>query len=144
MHSLVSNYYLISRFDSIVFTLFLSDIYRIERCTQIQTVLRPLLKDDKNHFATVEFYNDDEFSKLSQKIPKEDNESNADFQKRLTSIKEKRKMLVKDNNFIQHKKASNQNECNEIIQELHEYIAKPLYLSIVKQVIIHTDKLPGN
>jgi hypothetical protein len=115
--------------------------FRIERCTQIQTVLEPLSRDDANRFATIEFYTDDEFSKLVHKIPKEESETGKVFQERLAMIKDKRKQIVMPNRYIEHRSASNQRD--KITQELHSYIMDPLYLNIVKQVVIYTDKLPG-
>ncbi|CAF1207207.1 unnamed protein product [Adineta steineri] len=117
--------------------------HKIERCTQIQTVLKPVSKDDENRFATIEFYADDEFAKLVDKIPKEKDETDEAFRKRVASIKKTRKQTMMPNTALKHMNGSNQSERDKIIPELHKFIVDPLYLNIVKQVVIYTNKLPG-
>jgi hypothetical protein len=118
-------------------------IHRIERCTQIQTVLKPLSKQNPNLFAKVEFYNQDEFSRLIGQIPRQKDENEADFQQRINSIRQIRQNDVPYDTSIQDFTASDENECKKIMQKMHTFIANEVYLTIIKQVTIYTNKLPG-
>ena len=76
-------------------------------------------------------------------MPQKKDETDIEFQQRLKSIQETREK-VSSGGFVQHRSATNDQERKEITNELHEFIAKELYLNIVKQVTIYTSKLPGN
>ena len=52
-----------------------------ERCTQIRTVLKPLLEDgDQQLFATVKFYNDQEFRLFFDKMTMKTDENEEQLQ----------------------------------------------------------------
>lgn len=118
-------------------------IFRIERCTQIQTILKPPSKQTENLFATIEFYNQNEFSTLMDNLLKVKDETEDQFQKRIKEIRQTRQTVVPSDTLIQNYQASDENERHKITQKLHEYIANELYINIVKHVIIYTNKLPG-
>ena len=118
-------------------------LFRIERCTQIQTILRPPLKENSQLFASIEFYDQEQFANLIDGLPKEKDESDDAFQKRVKSIRQLRQSSVSEDRLIQELQAADENERRRNIQKLHEYIADISYLTIVKHVTIYTDKLPG-
>jgi hypothetical protein len=136
------NYYHSSKIKSSFY--FISfELFRIERCTQIQTILKPPSKQNQNLFATIEFYNQNEFSRLMDNLPKEKDETDDTFQKRIKSIQQIRQNVVVAEKLIQDFQASDENERRKITEKLHEYISDVSYLNIVKHVIIYTEKLPG-
>lgn len=117
--------------------------YRIERCTQIQTVLKPLSKQDPNLFAIIEFYNHEEFTRLTEQIPQRKEETQQEFQQRITIIQQTRQKDVPFDTLIQSFKTSDESDFKRNVQKIQSFIANEVYLTIVKQVIIYTDKLPG-
>ncbi|CAF1425241.1 unnamed protein product [Adineta ricciae] len=117
--------------------------FRIERCTQIQTILKPPSKENPDLFATIEFYDQNEFSSLIDNLPKEKEETDNAYQKRATLIYQTRQEHVSKDALIKHYQASNDAQAQAIIKELHKYIANEVFLNIVKHVIIYTAKLPG-
>lgn len=76
-------------------------------------------------------------------LPKEKDESDDAFQKRVKHIRQLRQNSVSEDRLIQQLRAADENDRRRSIQKLHEYIADISYLNIVKHVTIHTDKLPG-
>ena len=76
-------------------------------------------------------------------MPQKKDETDGEYQQRSNSIREARKKVV-PSEFIWHRSATNDQKRREITNQLHEFIAKELYLNIVKQVTIYTSKLPGN
>ncbi len=78
-----------------------------------------------------------------ENLPKEKDETDEEFQKRIKSIQQTRQNIVTTDKLIQNYQATDENERKKITQKFHEYIANELYLNIVKHVIIYTNKLPG-
>ena len=117
--------------------------FRIERCTQIQTILRPLSKEIPQLLATIEFYNQERFQSLMENLPIEKDETDDTYEKRVKHIRQLRQSLVSEDKLIQEHRATDENERRKIVQKLHEYIADISYLNIVKDVTIYTNKLPG-
>ena len=116
---------------------------RIERCTQIQTILKPLNRDDPNLYATIEFYDTKEFEESIVNIPRGKDESDDLYQRRLTRIRQTRETTVTNDTLSRHYYSTNDNDRKKITDKLHEFIADELYLIIVKHCIIYTNKLPG-
>lgn len=136
------NYYPIGK-EYFLLRKFCIYLFRIERCTQIQTILRPPLKDNSQLFASIEFYNQEEFASLMHDLPKEKDENDQAFEKRVKTIRQLRQNSVSEDRLIQELRAADENERRRNIQKLHEYIADISYLNIVRHVTIYTDKLPG-
>jgi uncharacterized protein (DUF3084 family) len=78
-----------------------------------------------------------------ENLPKEKDETDEEFQKRIKSIQQTRQNIVTTDKLIQNYQATDENEQKKVTQKLHEYIANESYLNIVKHVIIYTNKLPG-
>lgn len=138
------NYYHTSEHRFFFFVFNRCEIFRIERCTQIQTILRPISKDNPQVLAMIEFYNQEQFMSLMESLPREKDETNDVYEKRAKYIRQLRQNLVSEDRLIQEYRANDDNERRRIIQKLHEYIADISYLNIVKDVTIYTNKLPGN
>lgn len=120
-----------------------------ERCTQIRTVLKPLLPNDATLLATVEFYDDATFEMLIEKMTPKSDEQDRDFQSRIARVRQERQRLI--NKYPNRRESftvngtlhDGDNQRNSIIQGLHKYIADELYVNIIKDIAIYTDKLPG-
>ncbi|CAF1409497.1 unnamed protein product [Adineta steineri] len=65
-----------------------------ERCTQIRTVLKPLLQENRSLFATVEYYSDSDFEVLIAKMVKRIDEQDQQCQSRKVKIRETRQQLI--------------------------------------------------
>ncbi|CAF3332681.1 unnamed protein product [Rotaria socialis] len=119
-----------------------------ERCTQIRTVLKPPLQNQLQRFATITYYNDQEFKIYFDKMVKKTDESNEQFERRKREVIEEREVLKTkfpqehfDVNAYDMK--SNEAEKKRVISSLHNYIKGELYVNIIKEISIYTDKLPG-
>ncbi|UJR20177.1 hypothetical protein I4U23_023309 [Adineta vaga] len=117
--------------------------FRIERCTQIQTILKPPCRENPTLFATIEFYDSNEFLSLINKLPKKKDETNNEYEKRVTYIRQTQQNTVTKDKLRKHYQTSDEAQRRTITRELHAYIANEVYLNIVKHVIIYTNKLPG-
>ncbi|CAF1550542.1 unnamed protein product [Adineta steineri] len=118
-----------------------------ERCTQIRTVLKPTLgNNDQQLFATATFYDDQEFQVFFSKMTKKTDENEAQLTQRKEAVLQKRESL-KAKFPAEHFRVQSSNnverERNDIIKRLNEYITGELYVNIIKEVAIYTDKLPG-
>ncbi|CAF1088897.1 unnamed protein product [Rotaria sordida] len=118
-----------------------------ERCTQIRTVLKPPLENgDPQLFAAVKFYDDQEFHLFFDKMTKKTDENLQELQQRKEQVIQKREML-KAKFPEEHFRISSLNDANRermaIIKHLHDYITGELYVNIIKEIAIYTDKLPG-
>ncbi|CAF4944365.1 unnamed protein product, partial [Rotaria socialis] len=118
-----------------------------ERCTQIRTVLKPPLQNQLQRFATITYYNDQEFKIYFDKMVKKTDESNEQFERRKREVIEEREVLKTkfpqehfDVNAYDMK--SNEAEKKRVISSLHNYIKGELYVNIIKEISIYTDKLP--
>ncbi|CAF0983340.1 unnamed protein product [Rotaria sordida] len=118
-----------------------------ERCTQIRTVLKPPLeKGDQQLFATVKFYNDQEFHLFFNKMTKKTDENSQQLQQRkdqVTQAREKLKAKFPEEHFRIGDLSDANKERMNIIKHLHDYITGELYVNIIKEIAIYTDKLPG-
>ncbi len=120
-----------------------------ERCTQIRTVLKPPLQDNLSLFAIVEFYNDNDFETLTQQMIKKSDEADQHFQTHKIQVMEKRRELISkypERQEIFTMIGSDQNADDRratITNQLHEYITDELYVNIIKEISIYTNKLPG-
>ncbi|CAF3970368.1 unnamed protein product [Rotaria sordida] len=118
-----------------------------ERCTQIRTVLKPPLENgDPQLFAAVKFYDDQEFHLFFDKMTKKTDENLQELQQRKDQVVQKREML-KAKFPEEYFRISSLNDANRermaIIKHLHNYITGELYVNIIKEIAIYTDKLPG-
>ncbi|CAF1456777.1 unnamed protein product [Adineta steineri] len=119
-----------------------------ERCTQIRTVLKPL-QENRSLFATVEYYSDSDFEVLIAKMVKRIDEQDQQCQSRKTKIRETRQQLIskfperKANFKLTGNHGSADDERKLLIKQLQEYIKEELYVNIIKEISIYTDKLPG-
>jgi len=118
-------------------------LFSINRCTQIQTILKPINQQNPHLFASIEFYNDTEFESLIRNLPKDKDETDEIYQKRLQTIIQTRENLQLKNHFLQNHQLTDTNRQENILRDLHKFIANELYLTIVKHVTIYTNKLPG-
>ncbi len=118
-----------------------------ERCTQIRTVLKPLLENgDQQLFATVKFYNDQEFQILFEKMTKKTDENEQQLQRRKEAVLQTREIMkVKfpEEHFLIKNASNAEKERKNIIKELNDYITGELFVNIIKEVAIYTEKLPG-
>ena len=120
-----------------------------ERCTQISTVLKPMLVEDATLFAVVEFYDDANFEILIKQMVRKSDEQEQTFQSRKIEVVTKRQeLLSKFPNGQQIFKVNGvdgnaDNQRNIHIKALHQYIAHELYVNIIKAISIYTEKLPG-
>ncbi len=78
-----------------------------------------------------------------ENLPKEKDETDDIFQKRIKTIQQLRQTVIIADKLIQDYQATDDNERQKLTEKLHEYIADVSYLNIVKHVIIYTNKLPG-
>jgi hypothetical protein len=78
-----------------------------------------------------------------ENLPKEKDETDDAFQKRIKTIRQLRQTVIIADKLIQDYQAADENERRKLTEKLHEYIADVSYLNIVKHVIIYTNKLPG-
>lgn len=120
-----------------------------ERCTQIRTVLKPTLPEDVTLFARVEFHNHTTFQNLvKQMVAKSDEEPQAFEQRKRDVLQEQQRLLAKfpERQEIFKLTGTNQDakkQREDIIKVLHNYIASELYVNIIQEIAIYTDKLPG-
>jgi hypothetical protein len=118
-----------------------------ERCTQVRTVLKPPLEDgDQRLFATVKFYDDQEFRVFFDQMTMKTDEKEDQLQQRKTHVFQRRENLK--GKFPQEDfRIGNTNnidrERTAIIKQLHEYITEEVYVNIIKEIAIYTDNLPG-
>ncbi|UJR33961.1 hypothetical protein I4U23_021377 [Adineta vaga] len=116
---------------------------KIERCTQVKTIVKPLVTNDSTLFADVEFYNDDEFKDAIDNLYKKQNETDDDFKQRQTLLCQLQQKTILPNSLTKYYHTSNDNDRRETIKELEIYITDEKYLNIVKHVTFYTNKLPG-
>ncbi len=118
-----------------------------ERCTQIRTVLKPPLDDGNQQlFATVKFYDDQEFHLLFDKMTKKTDENEQQLQQRKEEVIQRREILkakFPEEHFRISGSNNRERERITIITQLHEYITGELYVNIIKEIAIYTDRLPG-
>ncbi|CAF3713431.1 unnamed protein product [Rotaria sp. Silwood1] len=118
-----------------------------ERCTQIRTVLKPPLQNgDPQLFATVKFYDEQEFHLFFHKMTKKTDENPQQVQQRKDQMIQAREMLkakFPEEHFRINDLSDTNKERMAIIKHLHVYITGELYVNIIKEIAIYTDKLPG-
>ncbi len=118
-----------------------------ERCTQVRTVLKPLLDDgDQQLFATVKFYNEQEFNVYFDKMIMKTDENEEQLRKRKEEVIQRREILKAKFPEEQFRIGGSNNlerERMNIIEQIHDYITGEVYVNIVKEIAIYTDKLPG-
>jgi len=119
----------------------------IERCTQVRTVLKPPIEDgDQQLFATVKFYNDEEFSLFYNQMVKKTGESQTQLDDRKAQVVAARNAL-KDKFPEEQFRINNSSDVNRerlaIRDQLYDYITGEVYCNIIKEISIYTDKLPG-
>ncbi|CAF3519872.1 unnamed protein product, partial [Rotaria sp. Silwood2] len=105
-------------------------------------------QDDLSLFAIVEFYNDNEFQILIRQMIKGSNEQEQHFQIRKTQIMEKHQQFMSKHpeREVCRVISSDQNTDNQrdtIITRLKEYITNEIYVNIIKEISIYTNRLPG-
>ena len=120
-----------------------SSSLRIERCTQIQTILCPPSRNSPDLFATIEFYTEEEFERLIEKLPREKDESLDAFQSRVAQIRQTRLDALPNGSLIHSYTASDDDERQRVTKALRPFISKVIYLVIVKHATIYTSRLPG-
>lgn len=118
-----------------------------ERCTQVRTVLKPPLEDgNRQVFATVKFYNDEEFQVFYDKMIKKTDESQQHLDERKRQVIATRDTL-KGKFPEEHFRINNWNDADKertvICGQLHDYITGEVYCNIIREITIYTDKLPG-
>ena len=118
-----------------------------ERCTQVRTVLKPPPEDgDQQLFATVTFYSDQEFNVFYSKMTKKTDETQQQLDNRKVEVMEAREALkVKfpEEHFRINNSTDVDRERNAMRGQLHKYITGEVYVNIIKEISIYTDKLPG-
>ncbi|CAF0823167.1 unnamed protein product [Adineta ricciae] len=118
-----------------------------ERCTQVRTVLKPLVEDgEKRLYAKVQFYDEQEFRTFHEQMPKKTDENEEQLQTRKRQVAEARENLREkfpEEQFFIQNPANYDRERMAIHQELHRYITGELYVNIIKEIAIYTDRLPG-
>ncbi|CAF2171869.1 unnamed protein product [Rotaria magnacalcarata] len=108
--------------------------------------LLPTANDDQRLFATVKFYDDQEFRMFFDKMTKKTDESQEQLEQRKKEVSQEREMLkakFPEECFYLGGSSDVQRERAVIIRKLHEYITGELYVNIIKEIAIYTDKLPG-
>jgi hypothetical protein len=118
-----------------------------QRCTQIRTVLKPPLDNgDQQLFATVKFYSDDEFRLYFDQMTMKTDENEEKLLQRKKSVFDQREILkakFPEERFYMNSSNNLERERMAIIKKLHDYITGELYVNIIKEIAIYTDKLPG-
>jgi hypothetical protein len=118
-----------------------------ERCTQVRTVLKPPIEDgDQQLFATVKFYNDEEFSLFYNQMVKKTGESQAQLDERKAQVMAERdalKVKFPEEQFRMNNSSDVNRERLAIRGQLYDYITGEVYCNIIKEISIYTDKLPG-
>jgi ATPase subunit of ABC transporter with duplicated ATPase domains len=119
----------------------------IERCTQVRTVLKPPIEDgDQQLFATVKFYNDEEFSLFYNQMVKKTGESQTQLDERKAQVVAARNALkdkFPEEQFRMNNSSDVNRERSAIRDQLYDYITGEVYCNIIKEISIYTDKLPG-
>ena len=118
-----------------------------ERCTQIRTVLKPPPDNgDRQLFATVKFYDDQEFQTFFSKMTKKTDENHQQLLQRKEEVARERELL-KSKFPEEHFRLNSVDDIDKprrtIIKQLNEYITGEVYVNIIKEVAIYTDRLPG-
>ncbi|CAF4083077.1 unnamed protein product [Rotaria sordida] len=118
-----------------------------ERCTQIRTVLKPTFEDSGQQlFATVKFYDDQEFHVFFDKMTKKTDENQHQLDQRKVKVIEEREILkgkFPEEHFYITGRIDENRERASIIDQLHKYITGEVYINIIKEIAIYTDRLPG-
>lgn len=118
-----------------------------ERCTQIRTVLKPPHETGVQQlFATVKFYDDQEFQLLFNKMVNRTDEIQQQLQHRKDEVmhaRERLKNKFPEEHFRISDPSNVARERKTIIKQLHEYIVGEVYVNIIKEIAIYTPKLPG-
>lgn len=120
-----------------------------ERCTQIRTVLKPPPPTDNNDrelLATVKFYDDQEFQIFFSQMTRKTDESEHQLLQRKEDVSRARSILKSkfpEEQFRLTNISDVDKQHRAIIRQLTEYITGEVYVNIVKEVAIYTDKLPG-
>ncbi|CAF3764414.1 unnamed protein product, partial [Rotaria sp. Silwood1] len=118
-----------------------------ERCTQIRTVLKPTFEDDGQQlFATVKFYDDQEFRVFFDKMTKKTDENQQQFDQRKGKVMEEREIIkgkFPEEHFYITGRIDENRQRAGIIDQLHKYITGEVYVNIIKEIAIYTDRLPG-
>lgn len=119
-----------------------------ERCTQVQTILKPppLEQDRQQMFATVKFYNDEEFKLFYSKMTRKTDESQQHFDERRRQVMATRDALkgkFPEEHFRITDLHDAERERSAIGRQLNEYITGEVYCNIIKEIAIYTDRLPG-
>jgi len=118
-----------------------------ERCTQVRTVLKPpIVVGDQQVFASVKFYDDEEFRVFYDKMTKKTDESQQQFDERKREVavaREALKVKFPEELFRINNCNDVDNESAAICVQLYDYITGEVYCNIIKEISIYTDKLPG-
>ncbi|UJR10987.1 hypothetical protein I4U23_015171 [Adineta vaga] len=118
-----------------------------ERCTQVRTVLKPPPDDsDQSLFATIRFYDDDEFHVLYNKMVKKTDETEDQLNDRrhgVITARDGLKAEFPEKYFRINNRNDIERARTEIGRELNYYITGEVYVNIIKEISIYTDRLPG-
>ncbi|CAF3900995.1 unnamed protein product [Rotaria sp. Silwood1] len=106
-----------------------------ERCTQIRTVLKPTFEDSGQQlFATVKFYDDQEFHVLFDKMTKKTDENQQQLDQRKAKVIEDREILkgkFPEEHFYITGRIDENRERASIIDQLHKYITGEFIISLL-------------
>ena len=118
-----------------------------ERCTQIRTVLKPSPDNgDRQLFATIKFYDDQEFQTFFTKMTKKTDENVQHLTQRKEEVVRTRDLLktkFPEEHFRLTGLGDTEKQRRTMIKQLNDYITGEVYVNIIKEVAIYTDKLPG-
>lgn len=119
-----------------------------ERCTQVRTVLKPpsIENDNQQLFATVKFYDEQEFQIFYNQMTRKTDENQQQLSKRKEQVLQTREMLKNrfpEEHFFIKDSYDIEKQRKNIIKQLNHYITGELYVNIIKEIAIYTDKLPG-
>ena len=118
-----------------------------ERCTQVRTVLKPPPEDgNRLLFATVQFYDDEQFRLFYDKMIKKTDESQQQCDERKQNVLAAREALKEkfpEEQFRIRDWDSADRERAAMCEQLNAYITGEVYCNIIKEIAIYTDKLPG-
>lgn len=119
-----------------------------ERCTQIRTVLKPPPNDNNEQqlLAAVKFYDDQEFQIFFSQMTRKTDESQHQLLQRKEDVSRTRDLLKSkfpEEQFRLTGLGDIDKQRRAIIRQLNEYITGEIYVNIIKEVAIYTDRLPG-
>jgi hypothetical protein len=118
-----------------------------ERCTQLRTVLKPQINENNaTLYAKVKFYDETEFHHFLEQMPQKTDENEEQLEERKNEVSEKYEQLKGKfpvEMFHIDNTADLETQRRRINASLHEYITGEVYVNIIKEIAIYTDRLPG-